>query len=403
MSSRVSKAAKPPRVPSYCQHRASGQAYVKVNGRVTYLGVYGSDSSRTAYAAAVSDVLAGRPVSGPQRADIGIAQGLTVREVCDRYSWFAEGYYRKNGQPTTELGIVAIACRRASDQVGDLPAESFGPLALKSFRDRLVEEGLARTTINGLVSRLRRAFKWAASEELVSATIPQALATVSGLQAGRTTARETAPVLPVADDVVEATLAKLPAVVADMVRLQRLAGMRPGEVCDLRPRDLDRTAEVWTYRPASHKTQHHSRERVVFLGPKAQDVLLRYLARDPSAHCFRPCDSEAKRRAEAHAERVTPLSCGERPGERRIGSPLRAPGTRYGKDAYARAIARAAKKAGVEHWTPNQLRHACATTVRRDHGLEAAQVILGHSTARTSEIYAEKNLAAGAAVAKAIG
>ena len=43
-----------------------------------------------------------------------------------------------------------------------------------------------------------------------------------------------------------ATLPDLPKVVADMVRFERLTGCRPGEVCQLRPADLDRTGEVCT-------------------------------------------------------------------------------------------------------------------------------------------------------------
>lgn len=141
----------------------------------------------------------------------------------------------------------------------------------------------------------------------------------------------------------------------------------------------------------------------MFVGPKAQAVLLRYLARGPETFCFRPCDSEARRHAVQHEDRVTPLSCRNGPGSNVKGSPLWRAGERYKKDSYARAIARAAKRAGVEHWTPNQLRHTCATTVRRDHGLEAAQVILGHSGAKTTEIYAERDHEKGAAVARLIG
>jgi len=37
--------------------------------------------------------------------------------------------------------------------------------------------------------------------------------------------------------------------------------------------DLDRSSEVWCCRPATHKTEHHGRERVVFIGPKGQAVL----------------------------------------------------------------------------------------------------------------------------------
>jgi len=94
------------------------------------------------------------------------------------------------------------------------------------------------------IDRIRRMFKWAVAEELVPASVSQALAAMPGLRRGRTDARETEPILPVDDATVEATLPCLPEVVADMVRLQRMTGMRPAEVCILRPSDLDRSGDV---------------------------------------------------------------------------------------------------------------------------------------------------------------
>jgi integrase len=102
----------------------------------------------------------------------------------------------------------------------------------------------------------------------------------------RTVAREPRRVLPVPDDVVDATLPHVPSIVADMVRFQRLTGCRPGEVCQIRPCDVDRSGEVWQYRPKSHKTEHHGRERIIYIGPQAQAVLLPYLLIDSQAHCF---------------------------------------------------------------------------------------------------------------------
>jgi integrase len=102
---------------------------------------------------------------------------------------------------------------------------------------------------------------------MVQPGVYQALAAVEGLKKGRTSARETQPVKPVEDVVVEATLPHLPSVVADMVRFQRLTGCRPGEVCHLRPMDLDRSREVWAFTPASHKTEHHEHSRIIFVGP----------------------------------------------------------------------------------------------------------------------------------------
>jgi integrase len=177
--------------------------------------------------------------------------------------------------------------------------------------------------------------------------IADALAKVDGLRKGRTTARETLPVLPIDDATVEATLAHLPQVVGDMVRLQKLTGMRPAEVCLLRPMDVDRTEDVWTYRPESHKTEHHERERLIFIGPIAQGILFKYLARDAAAYCFRPCDSEAKRRAAQHASRKTPLKYGNSPGTNRKAKPKYAPGQLYDTNTYRRAIHRACLRSGI--------------------------------------------------------
>ena len=58
---------------------------------------------------------------------------------------------------------------------------------------------------------------------------------------------------------------------------------------------------------------------------------------------------------------------------------------------------------GKYWWHPNQLRHTFATAVRKQHGLEAAQVLLGHSRADVTQIYAEKNEALAAVIAAKMG
>ena len=160
-----------------------------------------------------------------------------------------------------------------------------------------------------------------------------------GLKRGRTTARETAPVRPVEHAIVEATLDHLPAVVADMVRLQRLLGGRPTELCIMRPCDVDRGGEVWVYTPSSHKTEHHGRERRIFVGPKAQAILAPYLLRDHAAHCFSPAESEAERHRAMRENRKTPVQPSQR--KRRKAKPKRQPTDKYTKDTYYRAVARA--------------------------------------------------------------
>ena len=57
----------------------------------------------------------------------------------------------------------------------------------------------------------------------------------------------------------------------------------------------------------------------------------------------------------------------------------------------------------LHRWHPNQLRHSYATLVQKEHGLEAVQVLLGHSRADVTQIYAEKNLGLAVGIALKIG
>ena len=79
--------------------------------------------------------------------------------------------------------------------------------------------------------------------------------------------------------------------VAAIVRLMLLTGARPGEACILRACDLNTSGSVWEYRPSVHKTQHHDRERIVFIGPKAQEVVKPWLTTNLTAYLFSPRDS----------------------------------------------------------------------------------------------------------------
>jgi integrase len=184
---------------------------------------------------------------------------------------------------------------------------------------------------------------------------------------------------------------------------------------------VDRTGEVWEFRPTDHKNANRELDRVVYIGPRGQDILRPYLLRDAEAFCFSPADSEAKRRATRHEARTTPLSCGNRPGTNCKRKPRRQAGKRYTSSSYFYAIRRACDKAFPvpddlkddaeavakwqhEHrWSPNQLRHALATKVRREFDIDAAKTLLGHSQLNTTGIYAEQDRRRAIEVAKMIG
>ena len=212
------------RVPSYCLHKATGQAVVTLDGRDFYLGKYGSVASQKEYRRLTGEWLASAGVAPPavERWE------LTIAELLKRYRKFAERHYRpRPSSRTNELAIMGYAVKQRREIYGHTLVKEFGPLALKALQQHLIEQGLSRRCINDRLNRVRRVFRWAVSEQLAIPSLAHALDSVSGLRFGRTDARESPSIQPVADATVEATLPHLPAVVADMVRFQRLTGCRP--------------------------------------------------------------------------------------------------------------------------------------------------------------------------------
>jgi integrase len=398
--------------PKYRLHRVSGQAVVTINGKDHYLGPWRSKASRVEFDRIISEWLAnGRCL--PVRQD----DGPTITELIATYWTFAENYYVKNGRPSGVLAGIRIALGFLRDFYGHKCASEFGPLALKALQMRMVEAGQSRPYVNANVAHLKRVFKWAVAHELVPATVFQALATVPGLKAGRTTAREPEPIGPVDDAVVEFTLPHLPPVVADMVRLHALMGCRPGELCGIRPCDVDTSGDEWWYTPESHKTQHHGRERRIPIGPRAQEILRPYLLRASTSFCFSPVESRRREYDDMRQRRKSKVQPSQVNRNKR--SPQRSPKDHYTKNSYRRAVARGCEKANraahqeqpdvpkeqvlVPHWHPNQLRHSVATTIRKRFGLEAAQTVLGHSKADVTQVYAERDYNLAARVMREIG
>jgi integrase len=188
-----------------------------------------------------------------------------------------------------------------------------------------------------------------------------------------------------------------------MVRIQRLTGARPSEVCRMRPCDFDCQRDVWEYRPFHHKTDYleDGVEKIIPIGPRAQAILAPYFTRPADAFCFSPLESEVNRHREIRARRKSKVQPSQR--NRRSKKPKRPPQDHYTRDSYRRAVQRAAAKAKVIQWTPHQIRHTTATEVRRQFGVEASQTYLGHKDANITQIYAERNFKLARDVASKIG
>jgi len=397
------------RTPSYRHHKPSGQAVVTLDGRDIYLGRYGTPQSRAEFDRLLAEWLSnGRRLPAPASAN---GTDLSVNELSLAYLAFADGYYTKRGKPTSEPGSIRQTIKPLRQLYGHTLAREFGPLQLKAVRQAMIDAGLCRNEVNKRTGRIVRLFKWAVGEGIVPPSLHHGLVAVSGLRRGRADVRESEPVKPVPDAFVEAIRPHVPPQLWAMVELMRLSGMRPQEVCLMRTIDIDRSGRVWIYTPETHKTEHHGRERRIYLGPTAQEILRPWLRMELTAYLFSPREAMQHRLAERRRNRKSKVQPSQK--DRSKANPKRKPGERYDTRSFYHAVAYgirkaqdAAKKTGerpIADWHPNQLRHNAATRLRREFGLDVARAVLGHSSPVVTEVYAELDGAKAAEAMERVG
>jgi integrase len=388
------------------------------------LGEYGSAESRERYARAIAEWEA----AGRQRIAAAVARsGASVNEIALAFLEHAQTYYRRaDGTPTSEYDDYKLSIRPLRELYGLAPAAAFTPQSLKAVRQRMLDSDLCRSVVNQRIGRIKRLFKWAVAEGHVPVAVVQALDCVMGIPRGRGLARESEPVKPVPQAFVDAVRGHVLPEVWAMIELQRLTGMRPGEVCSMRAIDIDMSGAIWFYRPSQHKTAWRGRERVIALGKNAQVVVCEFLTSNVEAFIFSPRRAIEAKLRRMRAARKTPVQPSQQ--DRRKPSPVKRPGERYGTREYAKAVAAGCRKADaaqrakattaaieagkeppepnmefVPSWSPNRLRHNYATMVRKRFGLEAAQVALGHARADVTQVYAERDLSLAEQIAEKIG
>jgi integrase len=343
-------------------------------GKRQYFGAYGTPEAEAAYKRWLASLL--KADVAPQPVPLPTYSPTMPLAVCvDAYLEWAKSYYGRQEYLNLYSPLLALTLHS-----GDLPARSFGPNALRAFRDFLAEKGYekggrhhayTRTSLNVAVNKVRRMVRWCESRELLPAGSAATLATLEALREGKCDAPDAPPVGSVPWDVVEATLPFMRNVhkgverndLAAMVQVQYWCGMRPGEVCRMTSGQIDRSGAVWWYRPVKHKTAHHGKALVKAVPKPAQEILQPFIDKAPSPDA--------------------PLFTTRW-------------GNAYVADSYCSAVGcaiKVANRAGVAvpHWSPNQLRHAVAERVDALLGREAAQHYLGHSRPDTTAIYAGRN------------
>jgi len=329
---------------------------------------------------ALAEAVCWRMWEAASRHDTSHDTGLTLDSVCGLFmAWGATYYRRSDGSPTRELANCEIALRPLRAAFGRSPVNDITYQDILATRNKLIEAGHNRKTVNQRVGIWKRFFAWALESRHCSAHTKSEVWAIAAIKRNRSPAPEGEPVTPVPHKDVKSVMPFLPPILRAMVTVHELCGARPGEICMMRTADIERRRDIWIYRPMMHKSEYKDQCRVIVLGPRAQRVLSPIM--DRSGYLFSPAEAVTERLQEKRSRRKSKVQPSQ---ASRIRVGTRQPGEIYTTAAYGKAIAfaiKAARRAGVKlnDWSPNQLRHACGTRVRRKVGPDAARAVLGHA------------------------
>lgn len=353
--------------PKLSLHKASGQAKVRYKSRDYYLGPWGSDEAARNYAELI------KRLADHQDTEPDQARPLTVAEAVSR--WNADEGKRYSGVELDhyQRAIACLLAERASVRMSD-----FGVADLERVRRTMISKDWSAGVVNRRISRLRTMWRWLERQGIAPRGSWDHLRSLPGIPRHDKRVRQTQPRKPATWADLVAVCKCAPEPIRSMLLLGWYAGARPGEICQMRLADIDRTDEVWVYRPARHKNDWRGQDRAIPLGRVCQRILSRFytenIHRNIHAYLFVP-DGVRKRRKRLH----------------------------FQTNVYTRAVMRAARRAGVQI-TPYSLRHSFRLRVSREVGLEAARAAMGHSTVDTTLAYAAgADLELAKAAAKKVG
>lgn len=386
--------------PKYRLHKATGQGVVTIDGKDFYLGKHEAAESRQKYERMIGEwYLRGR--QGPAAA------GGTVAQIAAGY---LESLVAVRGKAGIDKRIVT-AMKWLCSQYGDTAAHEFSAAKLMAIRLKRAEMNVSRfgesvdrkpcrIYINHIIAYIKGSFRWAAMVAMIPPSVWHSVAAVTPWRRGECPTPDNPRVRPVDAKDIEAILEVANPLLAAMLRVQLYTGMRSGEVCQMRPCDIEMSGDVWKYRPKHHKTERHSIDRVIYIGPQAQDALRPFLRTDVSNPIFRPCDSDRYQTFVFHHAKE-----GIRIKTIQRSRAVRAKEKQITCGVYCNAVKNAWKRAEklaharnpdipkniviIKRWHSHQLRHNAATYLRAKFGIDAAQMVLGHTSRTMTEGYAE--------------
>jgi len=347
----------------------------------------------------------------------------TVGQLLDKY----QSTYEKQARPVRNelehpnLRFISRV-RRFLEPYYEWSVDSFGPDELAVVKKKLkeyrytkgkgkIKKPYTRRGINDTLKWIKKIFKWGVGRRIVSQETLISLGEVNPYRMGEHGTFDKIKRQRVTEEEFQKVINSVNNVIGDMLTLIWHTGMRPYEICEMRPFDILRDdPECWIYIPGRdktpvgmHKTTGHGRIKVIPLAGVCIDILSKRIDNfDSKKVVFSPKDSMKEYLTDKYKNRKTALSCGNIPGSNRKDNPKWEVGDQYNNNSLEQACKRACKKAGIDPFVPYDLRRTAATKTRATLGKEDAKTLLGHVAESTTEIYLLDEVQEAMKVAKAL-
>jgi len=390
------------KVPGLLHHKTRDLGYSIVPGtrKTIYHGRWGAATTKQNYLRWCAELLTEEVMPSMVAPD----HEPVVADLVNAFIKYATNYYRDptTGKPTSQLAVVKSALREL-DLYLETKIKDFTPSVLIAVRTAIThrdimpqsantpKKKLCINSVNNAIVKIRQMFKLGVEWELVPIGTYQALACVKHLN-WRTapTLRNPDKIAPVPDGYFALVMPHLKPLYRAVLTVHLATGMRVKELCSMRWSEITEIEPgLWCYAPRAHKNSHRGDPRLIYM--KTDLIELMRSVRKP----LWDKDAVWCQKGVGKSAGYSGMISGDGYARAIEGAQLRYNEGRLSIEAGARTDKKkfkytSAKRVPMTHWTPLQIRHTVATQVRRTHGLEGAQAVLGHSTLDATQIYAEK-------------
>lgn len=333
------------RIPKLARH-PSGHYYTRIKKKGKWFGKDKTEATQK-YLAVILEHYGTVPPSHARPCSCTVADLLDQFRV-DQLKRCQPRWRRRRA------GIIKYATEHALRLYGKLSADDFGPRCFQTVREMMAQkQGRSRGYVNDLARKLRSAWKWGVTQELVTFESYSRLALVPDLVQGELGLPEGTEREPVDPELVERTIPYLNERCADLVRLLQRTAARPDEIVRLRPEHIKkRKTGEWTFEPKEHKASKANKKRLIMFDDELKAILTKYLrVTEPGQYLFPADPFQVQPGTDPHYQ-VTSLR---------------------------NAITSACRRGKLERWFPYQLRTTKGTEVALKHGTEVAAALLGNS------------------------